>query len=387
MDTLPNAAELGRRLRETALRGVTPVPESSRGQLWGTLTRADIDHLECPVPGVMALACSLVGLRLDGPGEKVAWWTTFMLDGARYELAHQKFGLRLCIATDGLDPADVEARMRATVKRLVSATKIVEKEVSKQSQTRVDQGDATVINQHSRLHRVYEYFRDRAISPAIVEDLNEESETSFGKSWLFRSGQAVMDLNSSHDTAAAVTAYLSRFEHDLVLALPFAGFDPAADHLTRFIGMRWGLKFDRIFGKDKQARALLKRLVQVVEAWRNPYAHGGFEKGHGSTVYVHVPVAGALPIGLSAARASPSLALGITHSIATAEVFALFEEIDEWFAATWPQAFAWIDSGLAVRFDAKFVDELQLCRGDQERFTSFLSYSEHRQDQIDNMDY
>ncbi len=232
----------------------------------------------------MALACSLVGLRLNGPGEKVAWWTTFMLDGARYELAHQKFGLRLRLASDGLDPADVESRMRATIKRLVSATKIVEKEVSKQSQTLIDRGDATVINQHFRLHRVYEYFRDRAVNPEVVEDLNEESETTFGTSWLFRSGKAVMELNSSHDAAAAVTAYLSRFEHDLVLALPFAGFDPASDHLTQFIGMRWGLKFDRIFGGDKRARSLLVRLIQVVEAWRNPYAHGGFEKGHGSTV-------------------------------------------------------------------------------------------------------
>lgn len=335
----------------------------------------------------MALACSLVGLRLNGPGEKVAWWTTFMLDGARYELAHQKFGLRLRLASDGLDPADVESRMRATIKRLVSATKIVEKEVSKQSQTLIDRGDATVINQHFRLHRVYEYFRDRAVNPEVVEDLNEESETTFGTSWLFRSGKAVMELNSSHDAAAAVTAYLSRFEHDLVLALPFAGFDPASDHLTQFIGMRWGLKFDRIFGGDKRARSLLERLIQVVEAWRNPYAHGGFEKGHGSTVYIHTPVAGALPVGLSAARARPSLALGITHSISVAEVFALFDEIDEWFAGTWKQAFAWIDSGLAVRFDSEFLNELELCHADQERFESFLSYSEYRQDQIDNMDF
>lgn len=335
----------------------------------------------------MALACSLAGLRLSGPGEKVAWWTTFVLDDARYELAHQKFGLRLRLASDGFDPADVELRMRTTIKRLVSATKIVEKEVGKRSQTLIDQGDATVINQHVRLHRVYEYFRDRAVNPEIVEDLNEKSETTFGTSWLFRSGRAKMELNSSHDMAAAVTAYLSRFEHDLVLTLPFAGFDPASDHLTRFIRMRWGLKFDRIFGKDEQARALLERLIQVVEAWRNPYAHGGFEKGHGSTIYVHVPVAGALPVGLSAARARPSLALGITHSIPPAEVFALFDEIDKWFAAAWPQAFAWIDSGLAVRFDSEFLDELELCRADQERFESFLSDSEYRQDQVDNMDF
>lgn len=335
----------------------------------------------------MALACSLVGLPLSGPGEKVAWWTTFVHDGARYELAHQKFGLRLRLASDGLEPSEIETRLRATTKRLVSATRIVEKEVGKLSQTFVDKGDATVINQHRRLHDVYEYFRERAVNPAVVEDLSEEQESSFGTSWFFRSGKAVMDLNSSHDVSAAVTAYLSRFEHDLVLTLPFAGFDPTNEHLTRFIGMRWGLKCDRIFGKDEKASALRGRLVQVVEAWRNPYAHGGFEKGHGSTVYVHVPVAGALPIGLSASRARPSLAIGIRHSISAEAVFALFDEIDEWFAKAWPQAFAWIDSGLEVRFDSDFLNELQLCRGDRKRFNSFLRYSEYRQDQINNMDF
>jgi len=329
----------------------------------------------------------MIGLRLSGPGEKVAWWTTFVHDGAMYELAHQKFGLRLRLASDDLEPAEIESRLQATTKRLISATRVVEKEVGKLSQMLVDEGDATVVNQHRRLHEVYEYFRERAVNPAVVEDLDEEHQSEFFTSWLFRSGKAVMDLNSSHDASAAVTAYLSRFEHDLVLTLPFAEFDPATDHLTRFIGSRWGLKCDRIFGKDERARALLGRLVQVVEAWRNPYAHGGFEKGHGSTVYVHVPVAGALPIGLSAARARPSLALGIRQSISIPEVFALFDEIDEWFALAWPQAFAWIDSGLAVRFDSDFLEELKRCRGDEERFKRFLSFSEYRQDQIDNMDF
>lgn len=239
VDQLPNAVEIGHRLQKTALRGFVPVPERSQVLLCGGSRRVDIDRLDCPEPGVMALACSLAGLRLSGPGEKVAWWTTFVCDGARYELAHQKFGLCLRLASDGRDMEAIESRMRTTIKRLVSATKIVEKEVSKQSKALISRGDATVVNQHFRLHRAYEYFRDRAVNPDIVEDVNEKDETTYGTSWLFRSGRAVRELNSSHDAAAAVTAYLSRFEHDLVLALPFAGFDPASDDLTRFIGMRW----------------------------------------------------------------------------------------------------------------------------------------------------
>jgi hypothetical protein len=48
--------------------------------------------------------------------------------------------------------------------------------------------------------------------------------------------------------------------------------------------------------RDKEAAHYLGRLTAVVERWRNPYSHGGFEKGHGATVYLHAPGVGAVPI-------------------------------------------------------------------------------------------
>jgi hypothetical protein len=39
-------------------------------------------------------ALTLIGIRHDGPGEKVAWWVTFTYKGYPCEFAHQKFGLR-----------------------------------------------------------------------------------------------------------------------------------------------------------------------------------------------------------------------------------------------------------------------------------------------------
>lgn len=196
-----------------------------------------------------------------------------------------------------------------------------------------------------------------------------------------------MELNATHDMVAAATAYLSRLEHDLVLALPFVGFDANEEHLSIFIGSRWGLKFERVLGRSGDAKAYLNRLVAVVERWRNPYAHGGFEKGHGSTVYVHVPGAGVLPIGLSAIHAKPFFSLDNASEIAGKGVFSLFDEVDAWLATVLRNATKWIETGLAVRFDVAFCNMLQSLADDEDGFDSFLDYMEYQQATIDNMDY
>ena len=112
-------------------------------------------------------------------------------------------------------------------------------------------------------------------------------------------------LNAFHDMIAAISAYISLVEHVLVLALAFSGFDPAKDDLTDVIGLRWGDKFDRLLGKEGDAARYRQRLTDVVERWRNLYSHGGFEKGHGATIYLHTPGVGAVPVGLTSVRSSP----------------------------------------------------------------------------------
>lgn len=143
---------------------------------------------------------------------------------------------------------------------------------------------------------------------------------------------------------AAISAFLSSLEHDLVLALPFLNFDPTADDLTKIIGDRWAEKWRRVIGhSDPEAVRLGARLAEVVERWRNPYSHGGFEKGHGATVYLHAGI-GALPVGLSNIRDSPLFSY---HSVSETDiegVFALFDEIDTYLAKTVPHAMEWITS-------------------------------------------
>jgi hypothetical protein len=194
-----------------------------------------------------------------------------------------------------------------------------------------------------------------------------------------------MALNAFHDLVAAITAYLSLLEHRLVLALPFGSFDPAKDNLTRIIGDRWGDKWVRVLGKGPDAARYRQKLVEVVERWRNPYSHGGFEKGHGATIYLHTPGIGAVPIGVSRVRDSPLFSLLPTGESTVAEVFELLDDIDAWLEQRMPEALTWMRAGLDVPFDAEFRRYVAQARRDDSLDVLVRDFA-FQQDMFDNMD-
>lgn len=385
MDQLPGAEDVGAYLKRTCLRDFGPPPD---GEADGESYRATLDRDDVPVPRLLRSALVIAGFAAYGPGEKVEWWVNFTYRGHPCALAHEKFGVRLYVHTDsGEDAAaDLSARI---VRKLLAAVRAVEKLIVEAAPQLLGRGEATVANQHHVLRRAFDYFRDRAEHPTFIPDVKTEYQTPPGlvtKSFGYSSGGAHMAVNAFHDLVAALTAYVSALEHALVLALPFRGFDPDKEDLTGIIGARWGEKWERVLGKDEEANTYRARLAEVVERWRNPYSHGGFEKGHGSTIYLHTPGVGAVPIGLTGVRSSPRFTLFPASESDIGAVFVLLDELDTWLSIRLPEAMRWINSGLPVRYDEAFRTDLTeaLAVG---RFERFLEYHSYRQDQVDNMDY
>lgn len=339
------------------------------------------------MPVLLRYALALIGLRHDGPGEKVAWWVPFTFKGHPCELAHQKFGLRLRIAGD-FSEEQANKLLTEARKKLLSAVKIVESVLAETASQTLNAGNVTVVNQHQQLRRAYDYFRKRATDPAVIEDVHESGGADGYKWSSTLLGKNVMALNATHDLVAAISAFLSSLEHDLVLTLPFLDFNPVTDDLTKIIGDRWGEKWRRVLGhSDAEVVRLRNRLTEVVERWRNPYSHGGFEKGHGATVYLHTPGIGALPIGLSNIRDSPLFSFQRVSQTDIEGVFTLFDAVDAYLAKTLPHATEWIDSGLDVRFDAVFREEVVRCIESQGDLKTLVDAYAYRQMVIDNMDY
>lgn len=388
MSSLPGETEAGERLKRTALRDFGPIPDNDAPL--GKSYKLNLSRDDAPVPSLLKYALALIGLEAYGPSEKVAWWVGFTYRDERCTLAHEKFGLRLYLRTERSEEESRETQVQI-VKKLRASMRTVENLILGAAPGLLSKGNVTVVNQHQSLRRAYEYFRERATNPILVEDQRatyEPADAALPQKVLsFKSGKIQMELNAFHDMVAAVTAYLSRLEHDLVLALAFSDFDPAEDNLTDMIGSRWGEKFDRVLGNEGDASRYRQRLTQVVERWRNPYSHGGFEKGHGATIYLHTPgVNAAVPVGLTNVRDSPLFSFIPATETHITEVFELFDAIDAWLTSELPEAMQWIESGLDVRFDDIFRSLLAQAR-EEDDFAGLLDFFEYRQAMIDNMDY
>ena len=414
MESLPGETEAAERLKNTSLRDFAVMPDRDEDDPNWALPSYKFTLYDVPVPTLYKYALTLIGCPAYGPGEKMLWCIPFLYEGEWCELALQKFGLRIYLRTRRSE-ADARATQRKIAKQLRSSMRTVERVVQDAAPGLLAQRSATVKNQHASLLRAYNYFRARAENPVHIEDERTEFEPEPGgssyKGWSFKSGRAEMDLNSFHDMIAAVNAYLSLLEHDLVLALAFCDFDPEQDNLTDVIGSRWGEKWDRILGKQGQAERYRQQLFDVVERWRNPYSHGGFEKGHGATIWLHTPgVNAALPVALTKVQDSPlysfsaggqsiipqmvelfgegELPSSLEGSDSTiAEVFALFDEIDGWMGDTLPEATSWMRSGLDVRYDADFRSDLVESRTQEGGFERLLKASEYAQAQFENMEF
>jgi hypothetical protein len=385
VSTLGEAA--GVHLSKTMLRDFGPPPPYVDRDYDLPAYQVSFLPQEAPIPVLLRHALHLIGIPHGGPGEKVAWWATFTYKGYLCELAHQKFGLRLYIRGDFAEES-AEELLTEMRKKLVSAVRTVEGLLANSAGDILNAGDVTVLNQHRQLRRAYEYFRDRATNPDVVEDVVKSGVNESGTWTSFQLGKNVMALHAFHDLVAAISAFLSLLEHEFVLALPFLDFDPATDELTKIIGDRWGEKWRRVVGhSDPEAVRLRDRLTAVVERWRNPYSHGGFEKGHGATIYLHTPGLGALPIGLSSIRDSPIISFNAASETDIEGVFALFDAIDAYLVKVMPHAMEWIESGLDVRFDADFMAQIAGCIESEGALGRLVDAYACQQDRIANMDH
>ncbi|WP_130841906.1 hypothetical protein [Corynebacterium neomassiliense] len=376
-------------LSRTSLRDFgPPVPTDDKAATYATHVLKIMPH-EAPLPVLLRHALDLIGIPHHGPWEKVAWWVEFQYQGHSCSLSYEKFGLRLRVRGD-LTKERADRILLEIRKKLNTAGRTVEKLLSKKAHNAINSGNVTVANQYRRLRRAYDYFRQRAVNPDFVEDIHEQMEgDGIVKSWSHHvCGKSVMDLNASHDLVASISAYLSVLEHCFVLILPFHDFDPSSDELTQIIGDRWGDKWRRVIGvSDKESKRLRERLGEVVEQWRNPYSHGGFEKGYGATVYVHMEGLGALPVGMSSILDSPRFSFFPLSETDLSKVFGLFDDIDAYLVRTFPHAMAWIESGLDVRFDEEFISQVSHSIENYGNVKKLIEIQSYLDDRAANMDY
>lgn len=384
MDKIPGSGRAKDRLLATCLRDFQPPLESQEPEGDLSVHKLQIGHHEAPLPVLYKYALTLIGLPAYGPQEKIAWYVEFRYKGETCILAHQKFGLRLYLQSECTED-EAHTRLVEIAKKLRQSMPTIETLLNEVAPGILEKGDVTLLNQHGTLRRAYAYFRTRA------QELNHSDTRATPSSGLadrikeFTYG-IQQDMDSFHDMVAAISAYLSLLEHILVLALPFEDYDPAKDNLQEHIGARWGDKWYRVLGKDALSLKYKQRLTAVVERWRNPYSHGGFEKHQPATLWLQVPGVGVVAAGMTSIRNSPHISFIPAETDDVDNVFELFDEVDEWLQNRLTAAMKWISSGLEVRFDEEFREQYS-DSVENDAYDDFLEYNIYLQERRDNMDF
>ncbi len=349
------------------------------------------------MPVLPRFALALHGARNVGAGDKMAWEYVFLFEGSTCSLSLEKYGLRLHVGRRlGMNEEDALQASRRIVSRLKKAQQALEKMLLLPM---VDQlmgaGEFAVTNQAPRLRHMYQYFRDRASEEFGAASRPMQADWAAGEP----DAQMVANLVSEafaglsrrvtgfYDTFAMVTAYTSWLEHVMVLLLPFVGGPPPGTDIKKFIGDRWSAKFQKTFDmKDRVAKGHYDALHSIVEYYRNPYSHGGFDKA-GSTISVFFPHLGALPLTMSDVRDSPTFGFTPADADDFAAICSRLDKMDEWLeSGATEAAMLWINEGLDVRFDQGFASLVTARSGDIEIFREWVLGTSEARDRMENFE-
>jgi hypothetical protein len=349
----------------------------------------DLSREDFPVPELVLITLrDGLGCERFGPFEKCRWSVPVVYRGVPFAFEYRKCGLVAQTVTNESLVALLLPEFFGKLKKAVNATADALKDLC---QSQITSLSVTVANLFPDLDRMYRFFRENATesyrtpdSPMRVTAVDEKGEP---KAW---AGSFLQGPRKGfYHTTAMLNAYFSRLEHVLVLVLPFTTFDETEFDLLDYIGSTWDDKYRRLFDveKDKEAKRLYDRMKVAKERYRNPIAHGGFEKG-GASLYFHVPTVGALPASLVAVRDSWTFSFIPIPEASYEEICALFDEVDAFLTRSLTK-YGWrfAGSGLDVVFDGKTRDEYRRAMATDEAFEAMLKKLSLEEDFHRNMEH
>jgi hypothetical protein len=349
----------------------------------------DLAHEDFPVPELVLITLrDALGCEKFGPFEKCRWSVPVVYRGIPFAFEYRKLGL---VAQTIVDEAIVAPLLPGFFGKLKKAVNATADALKKLCEDQIASLSVTVPNLFPDLDQMYRFFRECAAEsyrrpdpPMRVTAVNESGEPS---AWAGSFLQGPRE--GFYHTTAMLNAYFSRLEHALVLVLPLTTFEATGFDLLDYIGSNWDDKYRRLFDveKDKEAKRLYDRMKVAKERYRNPIAHGGFEKG-GASLYFHVPTVGALPASLVAVRDSWTFSFIPIPEASYQEVCTLFDDVDAFLARAHTR-YGWkfAESGLDVAIDGKTREGYRRAMVSDEAFEALLEKLRLEQDYHRNMEY
>lgn len=280
----------------------------------------------------------------------------------------RKFGTY--IYTDSNDTDFLKSLMRT----LWNLGKIADNLLEKPLEKSVDSGQVIIKNSSYRLFSRYEYFKSKAIESYSKEGIKSESSLINKRQWLSTEG--------FYNTTAMLEAYFSFQEH--VLVLLFA-FQKSKVSLKDFIELTWQDKFKIIFDiKDKKIQSYYNALVSIKNNYRNPIAHGGFDKSL-DYMLVYIEGLGYVPTNINDGHFYTRLSKSETLE----EIINTIDEFHKWINDTpfLSRKMKIIESGLDIRYTTMDFETYNEALESDDKLEQYLEYALEAWDREVNMDW
>jgi hypothetical protein len=335
-----------------------------------------------PVAALVRYVLVARGCTDLGTAEKTAWQYAFGHGDWIVILALRKFGLRLRIWCSTADEAVARAWARQFLGRLRASQRSAELELADLADHQIGAGDITLQNQYPSVRLTYEYFRE-GVRLALDGSGRIPARSADGSFHFAREQREAF-----YNLVAMCSAYFSMLEHVLVLSIPFVPqVNWTTPDIRAVIGMSWSDKYRVVLGASGSlATDYLSKLMMIAERYRNTYGHGAFGKDD-ATIYFHAPGVGVIPGNMTRVSQSPQFSLIPAADNDFEKVCAVF---DGWEADVADHlikpAWSWICSGLDVRYDRVFRDDVDRAVAEG-RFDEFLDESAREWELHANMDY
>lgn len=362
------------------------------GDIWASSEMVCVEPKDLPVPPlVLFLLTEVMGMVNLGLDEKTAWHVPINFRGHRVTIASQKFGLRLYVVPVEGSGETAEVIAAEVVGRLRKALRIVERDVlAGHARQQLEEGCLTIANQSGRQRAMYEHFRETASTAFAAAEKPALPEGRDAVESIFASvcEKVYQSQVGAWEAIAAVNAYFSLLEHELVLVSAFSDLDPTGGALEDLIGNRWAEKFRKLFDLgDADAKRVQDRLHEIAETYRNPYSHGGFDK-QGATLWFHLDGIGAVPARLSDIRSSPHFELFPVQPEDFATICADLDRTACWLRdGRYAAGFEWIDAGLDVAFDEESRRDYRRLASDPKHRRELIARHQHHADRAANFDW
>jgi hypothetical protein len=345
------------------------------------------EDLAPPTYMVFLTFVGLLGYRYWGKEEKVAWTIPIIYKGIPFLLSSRKFGFRV-LTLKGISPNS--SLINEMLLKLKKGIIIADRYLQPIFRAKLQKGLITIANSYLKLTNMYLYFRERAslsYNKKLAKKSRKDSDNKLPKN-------IVDDLNLLNEyehqgfyySVSMMDAYFSRLEHFLVIAVPFSAREIS---VPKYISLFWKEKYKTLFNlaEDKEALRQYERLNEIKEKYRNPFSHGFFQKDNAS-LFVHVPVVGAVPLNLACFSGNIHFSI-VPISKEIFEYFCgVFDEFEEFLKkSSLRYALKYAETGLDVAFDSKSLDQCKKACESEKEFEEFIEKRAYLSDMYANMDW